>query len=503
MASSRAATAIGRLFAVDDPWDRPPPTPAEQRADIWLAAGFSLVAVVGQELLRGAGWFDEIPEGSRRPVWIELAAVLSATALLAGRRRWPLTIIALAIGHMILTGSLVPGVSYQFPVQVTYFFALYSGVAFARDRRLLTVIVGGALVAIVAWASLEFAVGNAVGSMLPDDLDDPGGVFSPLVSMVLYTMLVNAVYFGGAIWLGHTAWRRARDGAAMRGQAATIAGQAAQLRDQAVVEERLRIARELHDVVAHHVSVMGVQAAAARRQLAKDPQRAAEALGNVEQSSRDAVTQMRGLLGTLRTPEPTPADSDLGSPADPRAPHPGLAELPDLLDQVRSRGLDTRYHLVTPGQEATPAAAELQRVPPEIGLSIYRIVQEALANVSRHSTATSARVSIRVTAAHVEAEILDDGRPRGGTAGTGLGTLGIRERLASHGGTSEIGPRVTGGYRVRVRFPLAHRTGATESTERSDNTGSTGSPGSTGAGAGADAAAGMEHRPGGAREVAR
>lgn len=323
MASSRAATAIGRLFAVDDPWERPPPTPAEQRSDVWLAAGFCLVAVVGQELARGAGWFEDIPDSSRRPIWVEILAVVAATALLAIRRRWPLTLIALVISYMILTGWLVPGVSSQFPVQVTRFFAIYSGVAYARDRRLLAVVLAAALVAVVAWASLEFAVGNAVGSMIPDTVDENAGLFPPVTSIVLYATLVNAIYFGGAIWLGHTAWRRARDRARMRGQAATIAGQAAQLRDQAVVEERLRIARELHDVVAHHVSVMGVQAAAARRQLAKDPQRAAEALGNVEQSSRDAVTQMRGLLGTLRTPEPTPTGSDLGSPPIPAPRTPG------------------------------------------------------------------------------------------------------------------------------------------------------------------------------------
>lgn len=220
--------------------------------------------------------------------------------------------------------------------------------------------------------------------------------------------------------------------------AETIRAQADELRDQAVVDERLRIARELHDVVAHHVSVMGIQAGAARRLLQTRPEQASEALVNVEDSAREAVTQMRGLLGALRA-------SDVASDED-RGPQPMLAELPELVASFAPLQVSLDAVERAPGL--------LERVPLPLQLSLYRTVQEALANVVKHSTARTASVVVREGRGYVEAEVLDDGRPRGGTSGTGLGLVGMRERIASHHGTSDIGPRVTGGYRVRVRFPL-------------------------------------------------
>ena len=231
-------------------------------------------------------------------------------------------------------------------------------------------------------------------------------------------------------------------------QTALLEEQGETLRRRAVLEERLRIARELHDVVAHHVSVIGINAGAARRVLGRDPDGAARALGQIEESSREAVTQMRGLLGTLRDP-----DADVPCPANDadRSPEPGLADLPALVDDHDTPGLSVTYRLV---EEPAGSAAQ---VPAPVQLSIYRTAQEALANVRRHSTASRAGVVVRVErtvdGGWAEVEVTDDGRPRPGTSGSGLGQLGIRERAASHRGTVELGPRPTGGYRVRVRFP--------------------------------------------------
>jgi signal transduction histidine kinase len=165
---------------------------------------------------------------------------------------------------------------------------------------------------------------------------------------------------------------------------------------------------------------------------------------------------MRGLLGALR-------DTAQAEPSASRAPEPRLADLRELVESASTEGLRVTYDVVedVPGSVAD--------VPGPVGLSLYRTVQEALANVRRHSTATSTTVVVRVdhrpaagfAAGYAEVEVVDNGRPRTGTSGSGLGLLGIRERLAAHGGVSEIGPRVTGGYRVRVRMPLSSDPSAT------------------------------------------
>ncbi len=238
------------------------------------------------------------------------------------------------------------------------------------------------------------------------------------------------------------------------------------MKRRAVVDERLRIARELHDVVGHHVSVIGIQAAAARRVIDKRPGEAAKALGQIEESSRDAVSQMRSLLGTLRDIQETADVDDAATrvdartqgangagPQPSRSPEPGLTDLPALVAERTANGLTTAYELVETREGAHA------RVAPPIALTLYRITQEALANVTRHSTATTSDVVLRVVedapaGAYAEVEVLDNGRARVGTSGTGLGQLGMRERAASHKGTVEIGARPTGGYRVRVRIPL-------------------------------------------------
>src|SRR5690606_7583969 len=152
------------------------------------------------------------------------------------------------------------------------------------------------------WIVWQFAVGAGVEGIVEQMGlgDSRPGLFSPVIAMVAYTWLMNLAYFCGAIAAGQLRWHAARTRERLTEQAATIERQAAALQQQAVVRERLRIARELHDVVAHHVSVIGIQAAAARRLLAADPAAAAAPLATIEGQSREAVTQMRGLLGTLR-----------------------------------------------------------------------------------------------------------------------------------------------------------------------------------------------------------
>ncbi|HET9632500.1 MAG TPA: histidine kinase, partial [Terrabacter sp.] len=402
---------------------------------------------LGVELLRS---IDALGAQEDSWLWPHLAVVLG-TVPLVWRRRWPLLVAAALSLHLFAFGVLMPAIAASFPMQLVYFLALFTGVAWARDRRLMLGVVAGVVLLMFGWLTWQLALGSGIEEVLSRNGRPLGhrGLLSPVSAYVVYSLLVNVIYFGGAVIGGQAAWRAALQRDRLLSQARTIEEQATELQRRAVVEERLRIARELHDVVAHHVSVSGIQAAAARRVLHRDPAAAETALRSVEGSSREAVAQMRTLLGTLRA-------GDEVQPGDARSPEPRLTDVPRLVEDAVAAGLAVTCRVVE-----NPAGA-LATVPEPMGLSLYRTVQEALSNTRRHSTASEATVFVRVDRhpepgfahGYAEVEVLDGGRPRSATSGTGLGLLGVRERLAAHGGVSEIGPRVTGGYRVRVRMPL-------------------------------------------------
>ena len=426
------------FFGLDDPWQRP--RPALVRSDWVVAAAIFVFAALGLELIRSYGLWDDA-----QPPWVAYTVLATIALPLAFRRRHPLVVAGYAAVHMVAAGMIVPELSFQIAMQIAYFYAVYCAVAWSRDRRLMLALLGGILLVWFAWLAWDVAYGQAIQFILDETRDRPAsGPLPPVAAVVVYSALVTLAFLVGAALLGQANWRQARERALLAEQAATIERQSATLRDQAVVDERLRIARELHDVVAHHVSVIGVQAGAARRVLTRDPDAATAALLTVEESSRSAVTEMRNLLGTLRGGS---ADQPEG-----RAPEPTASDIERLVESFAEPGFAPTLNLVT---DTPDALAEL---PLPVGLSLYRTVQEALTNVRKHSTASAASVTLRVdrdaTGRYAEAEVLDDGRPRPGTSGSGLGHLGMRERIGSHGGTAEIGPRLTGGYRVRVRFPV-------------------------------------------------
>jgi signal transduction histidine kinase len=250
---------------------------------------------------------------------------------------------------------------------------------------------------------------------------------------LLYNMVVLALpwLLGAAIW-------------SLRDRQRTLADQTIELRAereenarQAVFAERVRIARELHDVVAHHVSVIGVQAAGARRVMGRQPARAAEALSSIEASSREAVAELHRLLGFLRR----------AGDVDELAPQPGLAQLGDLIAEVGKAELTV----------ALTIEGEAKDLSPTLEVSAYRVIQEALTNTRKHSTATNASVRIQYGTAMLEVEVIDNGpgrgaRPAGNSAGHGL--IGMRERAALHGGHLRAGPRPGGGFAVHATFPL-------------------------------------------------
>jgi len=201
----------------------------------------------------------------------------------------------------------------------------------------------------------------------------------------------------------------------------------------AAAEEQERIARELHDVIAHSVSVMVVQAAAANDIFERQPERAREALRSIEESGRSALTELRRLLGIVRTHERGRLD-----------PQPGLAALEELIEQVRATGLEVELEL----------NGELGELPSGVDLSTYRIVQEALTNTLKHAQATHVRVRLGRRAHELAIEVADDGVGPGKESTNGHGLIGMRERVALLGGTLETGPGESGGFAVKVRFPL-------------------------------------------------
>jgi signal transduction histidine kinase len=201
----------------------------------------------------------------------------------------------------------------------------------------------------------------------------------------------------------------------------------------AVADERERIARELHDIVGHCVTVMVVQAGAAENLLERDPRRASEPLQAIQDTGREAVAELRRMLGLLRGEHATPA----------LTPQPGTAELDELVAQMGAAGLPVRLDV-----QGAP-----RPLPPGIELAGYRIVQEALTNALKHAGAASATVSLRYGAQALEIEVVDDGHG-GSVNGRGHGLIGMRERAALYGGELDAGPAPHGGFRVRARLPV-------------------------------------------------
>ena len=211
-----------------------------------------------------------------------------------------------------------------------------------------------------------------------------------------------------------------------------------ELTKRAVAAERASIARELHDVIAHNVSVMVVQAGANRVTPPAEPDAAREAFASIEATGRQALSETRRLLGLMRR------DGERQSPA----PQPGLEHLTALADQVRTAGLPVT---VLVRGDARP-------VPAGLNLSAYRIIQEALTNVLKHAGPAATEVLVRYLDRELQIQVTDHGPPAlpapGGRKGSGHGLIGMRERVALYGGQLEVGPLPGGGFRVRACLPL-------------------------------------------------
>jgi signal transduction histidine kinase len=341
-----------------------------------------------------------------------LAAALVCLPL-AFRRRNPVAVLVVTVAaDAVLTGLGIKG-----PEHVALGFAMYT-VAVSAPARIPLALVGAA-VAPGLVATLVREAGRNVQAL----------VFAPAVILV--------------------GWLAGDNVRARRAYAAGLAEQAAERERerarQAATEERARIARELHDVVAHSMSVVAVRSGVARMVLGSRPEEAAEALGIIEAVSRQGLAELRRIVGVLRHSEDGVSGGD--PPAD-LAPAPGLADLPALVDQVRQAGI--RVELRIEG-----AARPL---PEGQDLSAYRIVQEALTNVARHAgPAAAATLTVRYLPGLVEIGCVDDGAGRADTPEPGEGghgLIGMRERVALYGGELSAGPAGRG-FRVVARLPVA------------------------------------------------
>ena len=337
-----------------------------------------------------------------------VSTLLAATIILPVlfRRRFPLAVLL----TIITAGSIqyVYG-GNAFQPFFAFMLALYAVAAHSELRRaVLGGVVGG--IAVIAADFTKLLEGESIGEVAP------------------------AWFFIAGVWT-FGRWMRSRGF-----QTRQLEDRAAQLEIEreekariAVAEERARISRELHDVVAHSVSVMVVQAQAAQRLIGAEHSDLRQVSGSIETTGRQALVEMRRLLGVLRR-----TDADLSL-----APQPGLDDLGDLIGQVREAGLPVELHV----------EGEPEPLPPGVDLSAYRIVQEALTNTLKHAGPAHARVTVRYCNNEVELEVADDGAGNGTGGGSGQGLIGMRERVAIYGGVFESGRR-NGGYVVRARLPL-------------------------------------------------
>ncbi|MEU8512477.1 histidine kinase [Kitasatospora sp. NPDC048722] len=335
---------------------------------------------------------------------------------LALRRRYPLAVLWTVLALALLVRHQSEDIAYSAGVAVV--IAAYSAAAYGRRRAAVLASLPAATTALV----VLFAEAK-----LPHF---PNGVVA-----VLLLVPVFAVAYELRMWRRRTAEGHQRLSALEREQLAAL--------QRAVEHERARIARELHDVVTHNVSMMTIQAGAARKILDTAPDKAREAMAAVETGGRAAMTELRHVMGLLTI--------DAGTGDDPAAtadlsPQPGLGRLDALVEGVRQAGLTV----------GLTVSGERRAVPPGVELAAYRVVQEALTNTVKHAGGAAAEVTVEYAPDHLAVEVTDTGgRPTGAAAtGNGRGLIGLRERLAVYGGTLHTGTRPRGGYRVKALIPL-------------------------------------------------
>jgi len=342
------------------------------------------------------------------PRWVDGLVVLGFTVPLAWRRRAPLAVVLISAVTVVVYGQVEKSGSHQTLVLCLALANFTAGYELPTRRALLAPVI-----VLVAALFATVVLGQSGGDLV----------------------FVAVLYVGPWIF-GQLLRSRGHRVDELTAHADQLERDRERRESEAVEAERARIARELHDVISHSISVIAVQSQAIRRRLGPDQEREASDLAGVETAARQAMVEMRRLLGVLRSDGERP----------PLAPHPGLGQLPRLVEQVRAAGLPVEVSV----------ADDLPPLPPGVDLAAYRIVQEALTNSLKHASARGASVDVRFEEGRLVLSVADDGhgsKSNGRPVGHGL--VGMRERVALYGGTLEIasgnGAR---GFRVEATLPV-------------------------------------------------
>jgi signal transduction histidine kinase len=367
------------------------------------------LAVVGQiELWAGS---------SGGPRALAVVAALVATMPLLLRRRFPFGAPAFLFAGLALVSLVSPAAVYG-GTSFTLFALMLAFWAAGAQRERQTAVACAAIG--LAAVVVMLATGGRGGVVRTGDAE---------LSLFIWSLIAVGLPLG-AFALG----ARAQRAAELQKRADRLEREREARTRAAVAAERARIARDLHDVIAHSVTVMTVQGGAARLLLDSDPARAREPLLVVEETGHQALADMRRLVGIVQdVPERAPA----------LAPQPGLADLPALAEKLQRAGLPTE--LVVHGEPET--------LTPGVELTAYRVVQEALTNALKHAGPATARVTVIYEPQALRLEISDDGPGTSSQQASGHGLVGMRERVALYGGRLEVGPRAGGGFSVRARLP--------------------------------------------------
>ena len=362
-------------------------------AVVVVVFGASVVNVAAQD----AAGISEIPVAG-------LLMLAIGSVALFWRRRWPLAVLGVALA------MTVAWMAFGYPGNPIFLIlvSLYSVGRYFPEGR-------------ISLAALAVALAVVGFGQVTDG--DP-------VSEVVAALVVTTLPW----YVGRRVRIRGYYAAAARERAEHLEWKRATEAQRAIADARAGIARELHDVVAHSVSVMTVQAGVARLVLVDDPERAQEAIGAVEEAGRRALDELRHLLGVLR---PETASGELG-------PQPALNQVHELVDQLRQTGMSISLAADVPPE-----------LPVRVDLFAYRIVQEALTNVLKHGGVDAAvQVRLEETDGHLDIEVTDTGTAPSTLPGSGQGIVGMKERAILLGGTFEAGPRPEGGFRVLARLPI-------------------------------------------------
>lgn len=465
---SASASGVSRLrrWLDDDEhpnWRRPGPSRRQMRNDVVLAlvlaiAGLASLVLMSSYGLVAAGGPVSLPE-------YVVAAVSPLTLVV--RRRFPLSTLIASSAVFVPLFYTSFSVSLSVVFQASYFAAIYTTVAWAAHRRATWITLLVITIIFTSWLGITWAASPEVLEDLQSNLAESAGPINPVVAYAIYATLLNLAYLCGAAAFGRGAWRAALRRDRLEHQARTIRDQAQRLARNAVVEERLRLARDLHDSIGHHFTGVGLQAGGARRILAASddgtevrlsPAQAGlvrESMAAIETSTREGIGELQTVLRLLRDPDEVETVA-----GGPNGTTKSIQDLPELVAGFERMGLSARLSVSDRDRAHLDNLSESLSTVYHHG--VYRMVEESLTNVLKHSDANEAQVHLSVNEETEEllVDVVEHGKPvshvdQGVVPSTGSGLRGMQERASVLGGRVESTSLFPWpGWRTKLVLPL-------------------------------------------------